>query len=88
MNMAHLIGDDVLRGRGRRAAGSGARADFSRSPGRRGIRLCVARRDRSGRNRLAERVLAQIRTLDVGRWLPGGRVTVSVGITLSVPGDT
>jgi len=84
----HLIGDDVLR------AVAVELREVAREPislGRLGgeeFVFVLPDATEVAATRLAERVLAQIRTLDVGRWLPGGRVTVSVGITLSVPGDT
>ena len=37
---------------------------------------------------LAERICASVRGIDTSAWLPGGKVTVSIGLTLSQPGDT
>jgi len=37
---------------------------------------------------LAQRLLVQVRQLDVGRWLGAHGLTVSIGLTVSVAGDT
>jgi diguanylate cyclase (GGDEF)-like protein len=38
--------------------------------------------------RLAERLLSSVRSLDLARHVPGGRVTISIGLTVAAPGDT
>ncbi len=84
----HLIGDEVLR------AVAMELREVAREPtslGRLGgeeFVFVLPDATEAAATRLAERVLGQIRTLDVSRWLPAGNITVSVGITLSVPGDT
>jgi len=41
-----------------------------------------------GTRRLAEQLLAQVRTLDISRHVSGRRVTISIGLTVSAPRDT
>ncbi len=84
----HVIGDDILR------AVAVSLREVAREPislGRLGgeeFIFVLPDATEAAAARLAERVLAQIRTLDVSRWLSSGRITVSVGIALAVPGDT
>jgi diguanylate cyclase (GGDEF)-like protein len=84
----HLVGDDILR------AVSEVLRNAVREPaalGRLGgeeFVILVPAADTASAQRLAERVVGEVRTLDLSRWLPGSRVTVSIGFTLSVPGDS
>lgn len=93
--LGHLVGDDVLR------AVAGALREAAREPiaiGRLGGEEFVlivpdlpADDEASAlatAHRIAERLLGKVRTLDVSRWLPARRVTVSIGLTVSMPGDT
>jgi diguanylate cyclase (GGDEF)-like protein len=84
----HLVGDDILR------AVSEVLRNAVREPaalGRLGgeeFVILVPAADTTSAQRLAERVVGEVRTLDLSRWLPGSRVTVSIGFTVSAPGDT
>jgi len=84
----HPVGDDVLR------AAADALRDAVRDPvviGRLGgeeFVLLMPGADEDAAQALAQRLLAQVRELDVGRWLGARRLTVSVGLTVSVAGDT
>jgi diguanylate cyclase (GGDEF)-like protein len=84
----HLVGDDILR------AVSAALRSVAQGPvklGRLGgeefLIASPAANEISAR-RLAEQLLAQVRTLDLSRHLPGRRVTISIGLTVSAPGDS
>ncbi|HTN48839.1 MAG TPA: tetratricopeptide repeat-containing diguanylate cyclase [Burkholderiaceae bacterium] len=84
----HLVGDDILR------AVSAALRSVAQEPvklGRLGgeeFLIVSPDAPEIAARRLAERLLAQVRTLDLGRDLPGRRLTVSVGLTVTVAGDT
>jgi diguanylate cyclase (GGDEF)-like protein len=84
----HLIGDDILR-----AVSTALRA-IANGPiklGRLGgeeFLIVSPEANEIAARRLAERLLAQVRTLDLSHHLPGRRMTVSIGLTVSAPGDT
>lgn len=84
----HLVGDDILR-----AVADAMRA-VAREPvviGRLGgeeFVLVLPGGDEDAAHGLAERLLAQVRALDVDRWMPGRRVSVSIGLTVARPGDS
>lgn len=93
--LGHLTGDEVLR------AVAGALREAAREPiaiGRLGGEEFVLLvpglpvDDESAAlataQRIAERLLDQVRTLDVSHWLPARRVTVSIGLTVSLAGDS
>jgi diguanylate cyclase (GGDEF)-like protein len=84
----HLLGDDILR-----AISSALRA-VTQEPvklGRLGgeeFLIVNGGASEIDARRLAERLLSQVRSLDLTRHLAGRRVTISIGLTLSAPGDT
>jgi len=84
----HLVGDDILR------AVSTALRGIAQEPvklGRLGgeeFLIASPEGNEIAARRLAERLLARVRTLDLSRHLPGRRVTVSIGLTVSTPGET
>ena len=84
----HLVGDEILR------AISGALRAVTQDPvklGRLGgEEFLIVSSDASeiGARRLAERLLSQVRSLDLTLHLQGRRVTISIGLTVSAPGDT
>jgi diguanylate cyclase (GGDEF)-like protein len=84
----HLAGDDILR------AVSAALRSVATEPvklGRLGgEEFLIASHEASeiAARRLAERLLARVRELDVTRHLPDRRVTISIGLTLATPNDT
>jgi diguanylate cyclase (GGDEF)-like protein len=84
----HPAGDDMLR------AAAAALRDAVREPGVIGrlggeeFVLLLPDADEAAALVLAQRLLLQVRELDVSRRLGAHRLTVSVGLTLSVPGDT
>jgi diguanylate cyclase (GGDEF)-like protein len=84
----HLLGDDILR------AVSGALRVIAQGPvklGRLGgeeFLIAAPGANEIAARRLAERLLAQVRSLDLTGQLPGRRVTISIGLTISAPGDT
>jgi diguanylate cyclase (GGDEF)-like protein len=84
----HLVGDDILR------AVSAALRSVAHEPvelGRLGgEEFLIASPEASeiAARRLAERLLASVRSLDLARHVPGGRVTISIGLTVAAPGDT
>ncbi len=86
--VGHLTGDEILR-----AVGA-ILLKVAREPialGRIGgeeFVLAAPRLDATAAAALAERVAAEVRAIDCSLWLPGGRVTVSIGLTVSMPGDT
>ncbi len=84
----HLIGDEMLR------AVSTALRNVAQEPvalGRLGgeefLIVSPDGSDMSAR-RLAERLLARVRSLDLGQQMPGRRLTISIGLTVSSPGDS
>jgi diguanylate cyclase (GGDEF)-like protein len=85
--LGHLAGDEVLR------AVAHALREAVREPiaiGRLGgeeFVIVLPDADEAAARSFSERLLAHVRALDVSRWLPHRRVTVSVGIALSMPGD-
>ncbi len=84
----HLVGDDILR-----AVSTALRA-IANGPiklGRLGgeeFLIASPEGNEIAARRLAERLLAQVRTLDLSHHLPGRRMTVSIGLTVCAPGDT
>jgi diguanylate cyclase (GGDEF)-like protein len=86
--LGHLVGDDILR------AIAEVLRSVVREPaalGRLGgeeFVILLPGADSASARRLAERVVSEVRALDVSRWLPGRRVTVSIGLTLAGPQDT
>ena len=84
----HLIGDEVLR-----AVATGLR-EVVRDPvvlGRLGgeeFVLLLPDADEAAAMALARRLLAGVRELDVGRWIGERQLSVSIGVTVSMPGDT
>lgn len=84
----HLVGDDILR------AVSAALRTVAHEPielGRLGgEEFLIASPEASeiAARRLAERLLSSVRSLDLARHVPGGRVTISIGLTVAAPGDT
>jgi len=86
--LGHLVGDDILR------AIAEVLRSVVREPaalGRLGgeeFVILLPGSDAASARRLAERVVSEVRALDVSRWLPGRRVTVSIGLTLAGPQDT
>lgn len=84
----HLIGDDILR-----AVSTALRATandpikLGRLGGEEFLIVSPEANEIAAR-RLAERLLAQVRTLDLSHHLPGRRMTVSIGLTVSAPGDS
>jgi diguanylate cyclase (GGDEF)-like protein len=84
----HLVGDEILR------AVADALHEVARDPiafGRLGgeeFVLFQPDADEVSGRLLAERLLAQVRALDLGRLPPGRRLTVSIGLTVSGPSDT
>ena len=84
----HLVGDDILRAIAEVLRnGVRAPASLGRLGGEEFV-ILLPRADEPSARRLAERVVSEVRALDVSRWLPGRRVTVSIGFTLSAPGDS
>ncbi len=83
----HLIGDEILR------AVSAALRSVAHEPielGRLGgEEFLIASPEASeiSARRLAERLLSRVRSLDLARHAPGGRVTISIGLTVSTRGD-
>lgn len=84
----HLIGDEMLR------AVSTALRGVAQDPvalGRLGgeefLIVSPDGNDMAAR-RLAERLLARVRSLDLSHQLPGRRLTISIGLTISSPGDS
>ena len=84
----HPVGDEVLR------VAALALREAVRDPiviGRLGgeeFVLLIPGADEAAAQALAQRLLAQMRALDVGRWLGERRLTMSVGFTVSTAGDT
>lgn len=84
----HLVGDEVLR------AVTVALSEVARAPvvlGRLGgeeFVLLLPDADEAAALALARRLLAQVREVDVGRWLGERRLSVSIGIAVSIAGDT
>lgn len=84
----HLIGDEVLR------AVATCLREVVRDPvvlGRLGgeeFVLLLPDADEAAAMALARRLLAGVRELDVGRWIGERRLSVSIGVTVSMPGDT
>ena len=84
----HLVGDDILR------AVSAALRTVAHEPielGRLGgeeFLIATAEASEIAARRLAERLLSSVRSLDLARHAPGGRVTISIGLTVAAPGDT
>jgi diguanylate cyclase (GGDEF)-like protein len=84
----HLVGDDILR------AVSAALRAIANGPvklGRLGgeeFLIASPGANEIAARRLAERLLAQVRTLDLSHHLPGRLMTVSIGLTVSASGDT
>jgi diguanylate cyclase (GGDEF)-like protein len=84
----HLAGDEVLR------AVSTALREAAREPaliGRLGgeeFVLLLPDADEAAAQALAQRLLAQVRALDVSRWLGQRPLTISIGLTVAEPGDT
>lgn len=84
----HLIGDEILR------AVSTALRDIAHEPvklGRLGgeeFLIASPEGHDIAARRLAERLLARIRSLDLSQHLPSRRLTISIGLTVSTPGDT
>jgi diguanylate cyclase (GGDEF)-like protein len=84
----HLIGDDILR------SVSSALREVAQEPvklGRLGgeeFLIVSPETHEIAARRLAERLLAQVRTLELGHGQPGRRVTISIGLTVSAGGDT
>ncbi len=84
----HLVGDDILR------AVSATLRGIAHDPvklGRLGgeeFLIASPENNEIAARRLAERLLAEVRTLDLSRHLPGRRVTISIGLTVTTPGDT
>jgi diguanylate cyclase (GGDEF)-like protein len=93
----HLVGDDILRVMAAalqatvRTPGAPAGAAQSIALGRLGgeeFVLVLPGADETAAQESAQRLLDAARRLDVSPWLPSRSVTVSVGLTLSVEGDT
>ena len=84
----HLIGDEVLR------AVAAALREVVRDPvvlGRLGgeeFVLLLPGADEAAAMALARRLLAGVRELDASRWLGKRQLSVSIGLTVSMPGDT
>jgi diguanylate cyclase (GGDEF)-like protein len=84
----HLVGDEILR------AVSTALRSVAHEPielGRLGgEEFLIASPEASeiSARRLAERLLSRVRSLDLTRHAPNGRVTISIGLTVSAPSDT
>jgi diguanylate cyclase (GGDEF)-like protein len=84
----HLVGDDILR------AVSAALRSIAHEPielGRLGgeeFLIASPEANEIAARRLAEQLLSQVRSLDLARHVPGGSVTISIGVTVSVPGDS
>ena len=84
----HLVGDEILR------SVSAALRTIAHEPvklGRLGgeeFLIASEEAHEIAARRLAERLLAQVRMLDISRYVSGRRVTVSIGLTVSAPGDS
>jgi len=84
----HLVGDEILR------SVSAALRVIAAGPvkiGRLGgeeFLILSPETHEIGTRRLAEQLLAQVRTLDISRHVSGRRVTISIGLTVSAPRDT
>ena len=84
----HLVGDEILR------SVSAALRVIAAGPvkiGRLGgeeFLIFSPETHEIGTRRLAEQLLAQVRTLDISRHVSGRRVTISIGLTVSTPSDT
>jgi diguanylate cyclase (GGDEF)-like protein len=84
----HPVGDEVLR------AVANVLQEAARDPiviGRLGgeeFVLLLPDADEDAAHALGQRLLAQVRNLDVSQWFTGRRLSVSIGLTVSVPGDT
>lgn len=84
----HLVGDEILR-----AVAQALRAIVQEPAalGRLGgeeFVIVMPHTDEGGARYLAERILSQVRALDVSPMLPRRRMTVSIGTTVSAPADT
>jgi diguanylate cyclase (GGDEF)-like protein len=83
----HLVGDEILR------AVAQSLQEAARDPvllGRLGgeeFVLVLPDADEDAAHALAQRLLAQVRALDLSRWLGARQVSISVGLTASVAGD-
>ena len=84
----HLVGDEVLR------AVAQTLNEVVREPvviarlGGEEFVLVLPDADQAAALALAQRLLAQVRALDVGRWVGERRMSVSIGLTASQPGDS
>jgi diguanylate cyclase (GGDEF)-like protein len=84
----HLVGDEILR-----AVAQALRAIVHEPAalGRLGgeeFVIVMPETDEGGARYMAERILSQVRALDVSPLLPRRRMTVSIGFTVSAPADT
>ena len=84
----HLVGDEILRQIS--SALRAATEDPVKLGRLGGEEFLIVSPDASeiGARRLAERLLAQVRSLDLTADLGGRRVTISIGLTVSTAGDT
>ncbi|HQR20288.1 MAG TPA: diguanylate cyclase [Burkholderiaceae bacterium] len=84
----HLVGDDILRAVSSALRGvAQAPTELGRLGGEEFLIVCPDSSEIAAR-RLAERLLAQVRSLNPGRHVPNSKVTISIGLTVAVPGDT